>query len=943
MTIARSFPTINCVVTAISEEQSESTVATQLSSPALASITTMIDPTLDEDKTHQLHDLLSKYHTIFDFPSRPLGQTNAVTHRIDTGTEPPIHHRPYRVSPSERRAIQHEVNKMLSQNVVQSSSSPWSSPVVLVKKKDGSWRFCVDYRKLNKITKKDVYPLPRIDDTLDCLYGAEYFSCIDLRSGYWQISVDESDRENTAFITPDGLFEFKVMPFGLCNAPATFERMMDRLLKGLKWVTCLCYLDDVIIFSDSFSKHLERVQQVLEVFQQSGLQLNSSKCRFGSQQIKVLGHLVDKNGILPDPEKIQAVKDFPKPQSTKDVRSFLGLCSYFRRFIRDFAHIALPLSSLLKKNQPFDRHHQHHSSFGYLKAALTSSPILGHFDDTAPTEIRADASGHGIGAVLAQHQLGTERVIAYASRLLSPAERNYTISERECLAVVWSICKFRPYLFGRPFRVITDHHALCWLSSLKDPIGRLGRWSLRLQEYDFTIVYKSGKMHQDADCLSRYPVSPVDSSEDTELPVLPISDLLNLAQEQRRDPALRAHIEHLTSNLNQPPSGLFRIRNDILYRQNFRPDGLPWLVVVPKHLRITILNELHDVPSSGHLGLLRTYTKVKERFYWPGMYQTVKKYVSSCDPCQRRKKPHTRPSGLLQPLHPPLSPFQRLGVDFLGPFPLSRTDNRWIAVAIDHTTRYAITRALPTSTAVDLANFILEDVILKYGAPRELLSDRGRSFLSRVVSEILQSCSVRHQVTTAYHPQTNGLTERLNRTLSDMLSMYVSSDHSNCDAALPYITFAYNSSRHDTTGFTPFYLLFGREPPLMIDSLLPLQPDASLTAFASDAVSRAEDARQLARLRTLDSQQRQCTRYDSSHQHVSFSPGDLVLLWTPQRHVGLADKLQHRYIGPYRICHKSSDVTYVIEPLHQQNDGRRKQRDTVHVLRLKPYIAPSAP
>lgn len=580
--------------------------------------------------------------------------------------------------------------------------------------------------------------------------------------------------------------------------------------------------------------------------------------------------------------------------------------------------------------------------FAHLKDALTSSPILGHFDDTAPTEIRTDASGHGIGAVLAQYQFGKETVIAYASRLLSPAERNYTISEKECLAVVWSVSTFRPYLFGRPFRVITDHHALCWLSSLKYLIGRLGRWSLRLQEYDFTIVYKSGKMHQDADCLSRYPVSPADYNTDsTELPVLPISQLLNLAHEQRRDPALELLIRRLSADANQPSLGLFRIRDNILYRQNFRPEGLPWLVVIPKHLQSTVLHELHDAPSSGHLGLLRTYGKVKQRFYWPDMYRTVKRYVSSCDLCQRRKKQTIKPSGLLQPLHPPISPFDRLGIDFLGPFPSSRSENRCIAVAIDHATRYAITRALPTSTAVDLAQFLLVDVILKYGAPRELLGDRGRSFLSRVVSEVLQACSVHHQVTTAYHTQTNGLTERLNRTLTDMLSMYVSSNHINWDDALPYVTFAYNSSRHDTTGFTPFYLLFGREPPLMLDSLLPPQPDASLTEFTSDAISRAEEARQLARIRTLDSQERQCARYDSSHRHNKYSPGDLVLLWTPQRHVGLADKLLHRYTGPYRIHHQLSDVTCVIEALEQQNDRRRRERDTVHALWLKPYTLPT--
>lgn len=297
-------------------------------------ITAMIAPDLSTADADALRSLLASYKDIFDLGSRPLSTTSAVRHRINTGDATPVHRRPYRVSHAERLVIQREVDKMLSNEIVEPSSSPWASPVVLVKKKDGTWRFCVDYRHLNKITKKDVYPLPRIDDALDCLHGARYFSSIDLRSGYWQIAVDEQDREKTAFVTPDGLYQFRVMPFGLCNAPATFERMMDSLLRGFKWSTCLCYLDDVIVFSPTFETHLERLSDVLAIFRRAGLQLNSKKCRFGRRQITILGHLVDASGVQPDPEKVRAVTNFPEPRSTHDVRSFLGLCSYFRRFIK---------------------------------------------------------------------------------------------------------------------------------------------------------------------------------------------------------------------------------------------------------------------------------------------------------------------------------------------------------------------------------------------------------------------------------------------------------------------------------------------------------------------------------------------------------------------------------------------------------------------------------
>lgn len=899
----------------------------------------MLSDKLTSEQVSAFCRVLASYQDIFDFGDRNLGQTSVVTHRIDTGDARPIRRRPYRVSAPERAIIQREVDKMLDKGIIEPSSSPWSSPVVLVKKKDNSWRFCVDYRHLNHITKKDVYPLPRIDDALDCLHGAKYFSSIDLRSGYWQIAVDDKDREKTAFVTPDGLYQFKMMPFGLCNAPATFERMMDSLLRGMKWTICLCYLDDVIVFSTTFDDHLTRLSAVLDVFRRANLQLNSSKCRFGQRQICVLGHLVNAAGVQPDPAKVRAVRDFPTPRSAKDVRSFLGLCSYFRRFVEKFAEVARPLTCLLKTDVAFTWGQQQANAFSSLVDILTNPPVLAHFDPSAATELRTDASGHGIGAVLAQRQQGMHRVVAYASRLLSRSEQNYSITERECLALVWAIAKFRPYLYGRPFSVITDHHALCWLSSLKDPTGRLGRWALRLQEYTFSVSYKSGQLHKDADCLSRYPVDPPDTREDEqEALVLSITDFTDIAAEQRRDPSLRAIINGLHSPHPDHSLQLFVLHNDILHRYNTRPDGAELLLVVPVHLRSDVLAQLHDAPSAGHLGVSRTYDRIRRRFFWPGLYRSVRQYVAACDLCQRRKTPALRPAGTLQPIEVPDEPFFRVGLDLLGPFPVSATGNKWIAIATDYATRYAVTRALPTSCATDVADFLLHDIILRHGAPRQLITDRGSCFLSKVVDELLRSCSTHHKFTTAYHPQTNGLTERLNRTLTNMLAMYVSKDHKDWDIHLPFVTFAYNSSRHDTAGFSPFYLLFGYDPPLPMDTML--QSDApSSTAYARDALARADIARQVARDRLCASQLNQKSAYDRRHRDVQYSPGSLVLLWLPSRRVGLSEKLMSRYVGPYRVIRKVTSVTYEIAPLHTTSVPASVPTDIVHVSRLKPYYS----
>ncbi|UYV61191.1 K02A2.6-like, partial [Cordylochernes scorpioides] len=565
----------------------------------------LINPDLPKKKKEDLMGLLLSFKGVFLPTMKNANKVqNRVKHRIHTGDHPPIKQRPYRVSKREREIMQKEVDTMLERKVIQPSESPWSAPVVLVKKKDGTWRFCVDFRRLNHITKKDVYPLPRIDDVLDHLSSARYYSTMDLKTGYWQVEVDERDREKTAFVTPDGLYEFMVMPFGLCNAPATFERMMDNVLMGLKWNICLCYLDDIVVYSDTFEEHLERLSKVLSCLQQAGLTINPDKCLFGSTRIKILGHVVDKDGIQPDSEKVEAIKKFPVPKSVCDIQSYLGLCSYYRRFIKNFSKIAAPLQILLKKDQKFIWTQEQKDSFESLKKALMQKPVLGHFKESAITKLHTDASSYGLGAVLVQIQENQENPIAYASRTLSKAEKNYSTTERECLAVIWAIGKFRPYLYGRPFEVVSDHHSLCWLAGLKDPSGRLARWALKLQDFDATITYKSGVKHKDADCLSRYP-----------LPESPALTSLTLVREQQN---LDPDITKISNALNQGEGAeRFEMKNGLLYKRNFDPLGRRLLLVIPKCMRPDILKEFHDVPTAGHLGFARTYDRIRKKYFGP--------------------------------------------------------------------------------------------------------------------------------------------------------------------------------------------------------------------------------------------------------------------------------------------------------------------------------------
>lgn len=902
-----------------------------------------INRSLSSGERQIIQDLIRDFSECFSTSSK-VRRTQIVKHRIITDEQTrPVHQNPYRVSPKEREVIKGQVQEMLEDDVIQPSNSPWASPVVLVRKKDNTLRFCVDYRKLNSVTKRDVYPLPRIDDTLDRLRHARYFSSLDLKSGYWQIEVDERDREKTAFVTPDGLYEFKALPFGLCCAPATFQRMMDSVLSGLKWQSCLVYLDDVVVFSATFEQHIERLRSVLHAIQSAGLTIKPEKCQFGYEKLRFLGHVISAEGVGPDPDKTAAVARFPKPRDKKEVRRFLGLCAYYRRFIENFSKIAEPLTRLTKEEESFVWHKEQERAFEELKNRLQAPPILAHFDETADTEVHTDASNLGLGAVLAQWQNGEEKVIAYASRTLSKAEKNYSATEKECLAVIWAISKFRPYLYGRPFRAVSDHHSLCWLASLKDPSGRLARWSLRLQEYDITVVYRSGRKHSDADCLSRSPLDSTSSEED-DFPFLCVVKASDIAEQQRSDTELLPLIKFLEGHDSQVPRvfrrtlSSFCLRGNVLYKRNFRSNKEKFLLVVPQVMRREILQACHDEPCSGHLGVSRTFARIHLKYYWPKLLASVQHYVKTCRECQRRKTPPLKTAGLLQPIDPPETPFQQIGMDLLGPFPMSSSGKRWIIVATDYLTRYAETGCLERGTAAEVAKFFVHNIVLRHGAPMVVITDRGTAFTSELMQCLMNMTNTTHRKSTAYHPQTNGLTERLNRTIADMLSMYVDIEHKTWDEILPYATFAYNTAVQETTRIPPFELVYGRMVTTTLDAMLPVDNDNYEPSDVEEFLQRAEEARQLARHRIRQQQCRDASYYNLRRREVKYQPGDQVWVWTPIRHRGLSEKLLRRYFGPYKVIRQLSDITYEVIPEGQERSRRQNHAEVVHVARMKPYF-----
>lgn len=465
---------------------------------------------LNREEIQSIQPVIEDFNDIFYLPGDKLKGTNRITHSINTTDNTPIRVKQYRYPPIHKNEIKKQVNKLLEEDIIQPSVSPYNSPLWVVPKKpdaDGNkrWRLVIDFRKLNEKTVGDAYPLPNISDILDQLGKARYFSCFDLASGFHQIPMDPQDTIKTAFNTPNGHFEYKKMPFGLKNAPATFQRLMDNVLTGLQGNVCFVYLDDIVIYAQTLNEHKQKLTQVFERIREAGLSLQPDKCEFFKRELTYLGHIISDKGVRPNPEKIKAIEQYPVPKNHKQIKQFLGLVGYYRRFIKNFSEITQPFTSLLRKNVPFKWEMRQQINYEKLKQLLLREPILQYPDFDKEFLLTTDASNEGIGAILSQGEVGSDLPVAYASRTLNKAERNYDTTEKELLAIIWAVKHFRPYLYGKQFKIITDHKPLTWLFNSKDPTTRLVRWRLKLEEYNYKILYKEGKQNTNADALSRNP------------------------------------------------------------------------------------------------------------------------------------------------------------------------------------------------------------------------------------------------------------------------------------------------------------------------------------------------------------------------------------------------------------------------------------------------------
>ena len=881
---------------------------------------------LTKEQQAALLDLVNQYKDLF---SEQTSITDKFEHEINTGDSLPVSCAPRRVSPHQRHIIKEKIQELLAAGLISPSQSPWSSPVVLVTKKDGDARFAIDYRKVNEVTKKDVYALPRVDDTLDAISGCIWFSTLDLASGYWQVPLKHVSREKTAFVTHEGLFEFNVLPFGLCNAPATFQRMMDTILAGLKWSCTLVYLDDIIIYSATFDQHLKDLAAVFDRLREANLKLKAKKCHLCCEEVPYLGYVITREGLQANPDKVRQIQEWPRPTSKKEVQSFLGLAGYYRKLIKDFAAKEHALRSIVKDDIEFHWAEEQDQAFRKLKDTLTRQPVLKlpDFSRQFQFQVTTDASDIALGAVLSQKdEEGKERVIQYASKILSPNEKKFHTQEKEALAIVWALEHFRPYLVGDHFTIHTDHQSLQNL--YKADKGRLARWAMSLSDYDFTIKYKPGKANANADALSRTHLPYSDIPFDPEHPP---RSILSIKENDIKALVLQAQ-KYDISIQQKDPGWLKTHRNaewleeaGLLLRSIQQGSREYRQILIPteeKTLQRRLLYLAHDVPESGHLGREKTYNRLRERYFWPTMYRDTKLYIRDCLACRKRKT--TKPNKEQIPLRPsePIAPNFRVGIDLVGPLPKSTRKNVYILVMTDYFTKWSEAVPIRNKRASTVADALYKYWYCVYGIPTEIRSDQGKEFTNTLLQRLHTRLQVRHCVTTTYYPQANGQVERFNRTLVNSISHYVDQNLATWDSYLPSVLFAYRTAINDVTHHSPYQLMFGRQPKLPLDIIEGSKEDIvdDYEQYNTRLTMSLRQAHEITKRLIGEANRKTKARWDSKvHDHRQYKVGDSVLLHAP--HLTSAPTVEHskkfdsKWDGPYIVIsiHPDNNDVYTIK------------------------------
>lgn len=907
-------------------------------------------PDLNLTQQTQLKELLSQYPDCFCWDLENLSdlgkyngpfddeQTDGV--RLLVQDHSPIFQKSYKMSMKEREFLSSYLSKLEKAGIISSGPCASGSPTLLVKKPGGGLRLVIDLRKVNATALHKCHQiLPEVEDIFSMLSDFQYISVTDMASGYWQFGVDSRDRHITGMVTPDGTFQWNRLPQGLATSPFIFQSLIRKIFHSMLFKFLFAYLDDIIIFSNSFKTHLVHLKLFLDKLRECNLNLSYKKCIFATGTAKILGYILNRNGqVNPDPKKVQAISEMPPPldkQGRVDltkVRSFVGCVGFYRRFVDQFASRAKVLTNLTKKGCKPVWTKECQTAFEDLRNVLIQPPVLVGFRHSRPCVLHTDASDYGIGAVLNQKTEDNELVaVCFISRLLGKHEINYSVAEKECLAVVWALDRLRPYLYAKHFTVVSDNHAVCSLLKMKcSKNRRLNRWLYALSAHNLEIIYNSGKSHFPADCLSRLISFPSKSEEvlDQEPKqslveinfIEPADYRKEMLIAQQDDPFLIKIYNSLKAKETIYP--MYVIFNELIYYRNEK--GHSWRLAIPKSMRSRILFGFHDHAFSGHLGRNKSLSRLVKLFHWPKMLIDIKNYIASCIVCKQVKSRNTLQPGIMKSHEIPNEVFQKVFFDVLGPLVPSRPHrHQFCLVAVDALSKFVVASSARSYTALNVAKFII-NLCFTHGCPEVIIWDNHQSHKSRLLKALCTHLHIVPRFTTSYSSTGNAVVERCIRSIENILACYVSTTNEDWSLYLPSTIFSLNSAINESTGLSPYFLLMGRHP------RIPGELGLSIPSLSPHYLQDLAQVREKVKFNLLMAQEKSRISFDRNHKFVNFSPGDFVMLFYPNLSKGQSRKLSAKYAGPFRVIAKVTDQNYKIASLEPPY-----QIQIVHLKRLR--------
>ena len=913
---------------------------------------------LTADQAQQVEALVQEFPELFK-ENAPLGVVPGIKHQIRTVPNAfPVRTKQWRMPETSRTEIRKQCDDMLNMGVVEPSASPWLSPVVLVRKKDGKLRFCVDFRKINALTVMDSWPMPRIDELLDDLGGSLWFTTLDAKNAYWTIEMDPEDKDKTAFSDGHRLLQFTRMPFGLVTAPSTFMRAMTKILTPVLGRHTLAYLDDVVVFSPTFGEHLDHLKETLTLLQDAEFRLNRAKCTLAATEIKFLGFQINGEGVAPDPGKVAAIKGMSIPQTPRAVRRFLGCTGFFRRHVPHYANVAHPLFRLTRKTQDFVWGEKEQKAFETLKEALITAPILKLPDFSKEFEIHCDASGIAIGACLMQKHEPDDKPypISYYSRKLRGAEERYAPIDLEALAVVEAVRHFDPYVYGRHFVIYTDHRPLTYVFHRRCTNLRMSRWWHEMTLYSYVLKYKKGAVNYIPDALSRdieafglFPIEEEDEGEETRAPEDDPLSVDKVAAAQAEDDVWRPVLEYLQGRGQVPERtplkyGDMDLMDGCVYLNTTTPTGeVVAQMVIPRALRWEAIKQAHDHVLAGHQGWQRTLHRLKTLYYFPGMQQAVKDYVAGCQSCQEIRGPVYGRSPLEhQP--DPAGPFDRISADLMIMANVKARGRYTVCLTvIDHYTRYCILVPLLDKKKELCARAMVERVFTPFGPPTTIQMDHGVEFFNRTLQDLCLTMGIKVNFTIIRRPQSNGIIERTHRVIREMLNALVPvMDRGTWQNYVPFVQLIMNTSVHTSLQDTPLYLLIGRH------TYFP-RGDTNRVVHCPEQ-ERVLRLRDLTKVRGVAQEvmARNRRRWKAHHDERfvrkpsnQFKEGDLVmrlLRTSATDQVGSA--WTRKWEGPYRIVEQRGPLSFRILQLHGPKEATVHAQDLKHFTYPADFVAP---